>query len=1026
MALCFRGIAQSTLPLRADTVVIEKVGGSAELKLKNKTRDTLGVLTNIGNGVTAFIKPQRYHDTCLIIGRDTICGLGAGAALANAGGAGDTLLTASGTIKRIDHDATLVISTNGNKLLMGADTISYVTTPSKLRDTAAALRALIGSGGTVNLDTSRTSTSVTVLSPTGTDALIKEADTISRAGVLSVTDKRKIDDMPRVFNVVRYGATTDSSSHDDCPAIQAAVQAAFDAGGGVVYFPAGHYTVGCALQHSVSGSDPDAQIVIPLARDTATHKPRILFEGEYMPNFSAEIVTTQPRNRVGVIIESTILDTGYVFGSAYYSDLGFGGDINWTWAAFKNIEIRVRSKTSGIEISNTMSGINSDAPRSVDIDHVKVTTQSSEGAVIEPYSGTVGIRLPHYNNNANIIMNEVVITGFYNGLIATEHLNATELIISTCHNGVYLIPAFHSAYIAKYTSEGCVNHVYVSNEIGAHGPVDLHIGSYNFEHFHSIGAWNAYAADVTYADTSSNCRVFISYRHAAESGVGKVSVFNTNAPQRVKYAFDGVSGESNFLIENFGNYRLNKEPDAGTDRNIFHLGSTTQTGGFLFGSAMAFASMHGPYIGGRGNTYSANSGQRGLMFIGSGTVSSPTGIEGNILFSTQDITRLRIGYSGSIFTPYISRSASTTDSSIYLNPSTGEWEYRKISGSGSSGTLQNVTDNGSATNDSIVFLSKTTGTNRDVTIKAATNSTDNLAEIQIYPQSGSNVGTLLSFIPRGTGFSSGLISGFTIFGTDYIADPSNFDAIAIRRSSAGYILNSNTTGTGTLQPIKIQMNGSDALTVATNGDVSIANDDAYDASTWNGNTGLPTKNALRDKLESIGGGNGIYGGNGSLPSDVTVSGAGNDLNLGASGDKLAALNTNVTGTSTYNSNAHTFNDGAGHSFGITSAGFFFFNGSLNAKVERATDANTSVTTSSCVFILPAITANRTLSLPATARDGMIYIIINTNSSGNTWQFGGGGSLVDQAGAAVTTFTNANTYTIMGDNTANVYRILTKQ
>lgn len=175
-----------------------------------------------------------------------------------------------------------------------------------------------------------------------------------------------------------------------------------------------------------------------------------------------------------------------------------------------------------------------------------------------------------------------------------------------------------------------------------------------------------------------------------------------------------------------------------------------------------------------------------------------------------------------------------------------------------------------------------------------------------------------------------------------------------------------------------------------------------------------------------GGGNGIYGGSGSLPSDVTVSGAGNDLNLGDAGDKLAALTTNVTGTSTYNSNAHTFNDGAGHSFGMTSAGFFMINGSLNAKVERATDANTSVTTSSCVFILPAITANRTLSLPATAREGMIYIIINTNSSGNTWQFGGGGSLVDQTGAAVTSFTNGNTYIIMGDSSANIYRILTKQ
>src|SRR5689334_11112102 len=31
-------------------------------------------------------------------------------------------------------------------------------------------------------------------------------------------------------------------------------------------------------------------------------------------------------------------------------------------------------------------------------------------------------------------------------------------------------------------------------------------------------------------------------------------------------------------------------------------------------------------------------------------------------------------------------------------------------------------------------------------------------------------------------------------------------------------------------------------------------DDPYDATGWNGNTGVPTKNAIRDKIESLGGG----------------------------------------------------------------------------------------------------------------------------------------------------------------------------
>lgn len=69
--LPFFSLSQSVLPLRADTIRMEKIGGSAELHLRNATRDSLGVLTNIGNGRTRFIRARRVGDT-LFIGKDTI------------------------------------------------------------------------------------------------------------------------------------------------------------------------------------------------------------------------------------------------------------------------------------------------------------------------------------------------------------------------------------------------------------------------------------------------------------------------------------------------------------------------------------------------------------------------------------------------------------------------------------------------------------------------------------------------------------------------------------------------------------------------------------------------------------------------------------------------------------------------------------------------------------------------------------------------------------------------------------------
>lgn len=69
--LCIRVYSQSTLPLRADTVVIEKVGGNGFLKVKDSSRNTRGgILTNIGGGVYVGKKPRISSDT-LFIGIDT-------------------------------------------------------------------------------------------------------------------------------------------------------------------------------------------------------------------------------------------------------------------------------------------------------------------------------------------------------------------------------------------------------------------------------------------------------------------------------------------------------------------------------------------------------------------------------------------------------------------------------------------------------------------------------------------------------------------------------------------------------------------------------------------------------------------------------------------------------------------------------------------------------------------------------------------------------------------------------------------
>jgi len=65
-------LGQAKLYLRADSVIIEKKGGYAELVLRNKTKDTLGILVNTGGGVTAFKRSHVINDSSFVVGNDTL------------------------------------------------------------------------------------------------------------------------------------------------------------------------------------------------------------------------------------------------------------------------------------------------------------------------------------------------------------------------------------------------------------------------------------------------------------------------------------------------------------------------------------------------------------------------------------------------------------------------------------------------------------------------------------------------------------------------------------------------------------------------------------------------------------------------------------------------------------------------------------------------------------------------------------------------------------------------------------------
>lgn len=153
LIICVSVDAQSTLPLRADTVTVEKVGGNATLKIKNATRDsTGGVLMNIGGGVTIFKKSKKINDSTIVVGGDTLGGINGGQSLANRGAKmnGDTtqlekniLLTNTGD-RKIDFNDYFVDGVNGSDVNSGLTELLPKKTISSINPSATGLAAYYG------------------------------------------------------------------------------------------------------------------------------------------------------------------------------------------------------------------------------------------------------------------------------------------------------------------------------------------------------------------------------------------------------------------------------------------------------------------------------------------------------------------------------------------------------------------------------------------------------------------------------------------------------------------------------------------------------------------------------------------------------------------------------------------------------------------------------------------------------------------------------------------------------------------
>jgi len=267
--------------------------------------------------------------------------------------------------------------------------------------------------------------------------------------------------MPKVYNVVRFGAKGDGVT-DDTAAIQAATNACFAAGGGTVWFPmpSGFWKVAGPLLTNLSafqGSNPNCQIYIPIS-ESGDEMISIEYKGEGFLQWASEVIVSaqqSERNTKINKIKSTIIGTGSrpcVFGSPWIATQY--GEFNYTYVAFERLMIEVRTKDDdGDEIPSTMLGINGDHLVALTGYEMGVQSESIPANLLTP-SGTYGIIMPRINNKAVVALRRCKVEGFEIGVQHNEHFVGEDLIVNGCVWGIELTAGNHPWYHSNVKLEG--------------------------------------------------------------------------------------------------------------------------------------------------------------------------------------------------------------------------------------------------------------------------------------------------------------------------------------------------------------------------------------------------------------------------------------------------------------------------------------------------------------------------------------------------------------------------------------------
>lgn len=247
-----------------------------------------------------------------------------------------------------------------------------------------------------------------------------------------------------VFNVRDYGAVGDDQT-DNTAAFSKCLDAVIADGGGRMELPAGVYR-GRIKMPPISKSLPSWITV------------EIVGECEPAPVFGT--IGNFPLQNKGTIVKSLVESGDAVISvpkpankEALYANFSA---VN---VVIKNLDVRTYDNPG-------ISGIDLKWALQCKLENVFVNTGVYSVQASRPMHGTSGVITPACDNAALTILRNVVVTGYYTGILVNEHTDGDNINLACNINGLEFVFAHHASRFGRVGAQRCTHAIAVT---GKHG-----------------------------------------------------------------------------------------------------------------------------------------------------------------------------------------------------------------------------------------------------------------------------------------------------------------------------------------------------------------------------------------------------------------------------------------------------------------------------------------------------------------------------------------------------------------------------